>query len=259
MVSMSPSTSKLMLEIDDTIAFLEFQTQSLARKFTDINLRFSELDSEEKWGFDAKDVHFLVALGHLKEISTKYRSSIDYIEQVLRAQLTQAIGKELTVPEFSEYMSLYIRRILPSHLAPSQFALSVRVPGQHPQGTVIISKKVYPRRSLFEEKPAETMNEPILVITREKTVTHPMMMKLNDSTRIKLVGNHYIHGHLAHSFSDELDAKMSLNVSCNRFGCYVLIIGRIYSPNIFEPKSAVLLQGKGTLYSASINSRQRIL
>lgn len=163
-------------------------------------------------------------------------SCTDYIEFVLRKQLIQAIGKELTVPEFSEYMDLYLRKILKAPACPQQFSVPVRTRDHHPDGIIMVT-----RRS------KNAMSTPILVTTRCSQVQQPFVMALDASTRISFVGNHYIHGHLAYAFSDTANSELSLDVSCNRFGCFVLVIGRIHSPNIFEPKSAIVLQGKGKL------------
>lgn len=89
------------------------------------------------------DAHLLVVLEHIRSIVRNYVNTLDHIEEMLRQQLVQAIGKEISSQDFADYMRFNDKKIFKREYLPRPFSYTVRLPDHYPEGVVsILDKKV---------------------------------------------------------------------------------------------------------------------
>lgn len=73
-----------------------------------------------------------------------------------------------------------------------------------------------------------------------------MQFPINAATNISFYGDRYIHAHVTHQFSGETSSSFSLSARAHQFSSFILMVGRLGSPNLFLPESAIIIQNKGT-------------
>jgi len=185
----------------------------------------------------AKEALLTVLLQHSGEVCSQYAECLDYIEAMLRRQLVAAIGKEVTPAEFAEYMRFHNRKLFADPFAPVPFCFAVRRSASHsPEGTVSI-----------EQTTAAGIPEPIVTLVAKSSRTQKMEFPLNASSSIKFGGDCYLHAWLAHQFSGESGAQLSLVSRAQQFSSMLVLVGRIASAKVFEPKYAAIVQNKDEL------------
>lgn len=81
---------------------------------------------------------FLAVLQHIRQNIQTYLLSVDHVEAMLRKQLAQAIGKEVTAKDFTEYMRYNDRLLFKREFQPRPFSYAVRLPDHYPEGIVSI-------------------------------------------------------------------------------------------------------------------------
>ena len=91
---------------------------------------------------------------HARNTLAQFREAMDYVEELLRAQLVSAIGKSLTPDDFAVYMRHHAHKLFHPTYAPRPFCFAVRQPERSPEGTVAI------------EMPIDGMDAPIETISR---------------------------------------------------------------------------------------------
>lgn len=71
-----------------------------------------------------------------------------------------------------------------------------------------------------------------------------MSFALNASTSVSFSGDVHLHAWLAHQFSGQNAASLSLVSRARQFSSFIVLVGRIISATQFDPKYAVLVQNK---------------
>merc|ERR1719197_982479 len=67
--------------------------------------------------------------------------AVAYIEDMLRKQLIDAIGKEVTPGDFADFMQFHYRKLFADAYAPVPFCFAVRRSDKHgPEGTLSIEQ-----------------------------------------------------------------------------------------------------------------------
>eukprot|EP01061_Rhynchopus_euleeides_P028824 TRINITY_DN469_c0_g2_i2.p1 TRINITY_DN469_c0_g2~~TRINITY_DN469_c0_g2_i2.p1 ORF type:complete len:1016 (+),score=383.73 TRINITY_DN469_c0_g2_i2:83-3130(+) len=175
---------------------------------------------------------------HLDDVGQTLRSAVDFIELMLRRQLVQAIGKEVTSSDFTEYMRYHLRKVLRPQYAPREFSHAVQRAGRNPEGVVSIEQKV-----------AGGVAEPIVTVSRclSPSEARPMKFSLNASTDVRFHGERHVHSYVCHKFCTEAMPAMSLVGRARQFSGFVLMVGTIGGADLFLPKHAILLQNKDDL------------
>lgn len=172
---------------------------------------------------------------HGTSVAERFVGSIEFIETMLLRQLRQAIGKEVTPDDFSEYMHFHNRKIFAPAYAPVAFHHAIRRPDHDPEGVISIEKKI------------SGSAEPISTFVRSTQATQPMYFLINAATRIAFMGERHVHGYVAHQFSGQAPPVLRLAARARQFSSFVLMVGRIASADLFEPKAAMIIQNKDDL------------
>ena len=189
----------------------------------------------------ATEARLVVALQHVANIARSHRQAAEFIEDMIRAQLVSAVGKELRVSDFAQYMTFHNRNVFREQYQPRPFSFAVRRSASHsPEGLVRIEQ--------HSEGGGETHALPEAI----HTVCHstgagnsaPMQFPLNASTTVHFGGERHVHGWLAHRFSGQSMPKLSLVSQARQFSSYIVLIGRIASEKVFEPKFGFIAQNK---------------
>lgn len=82
---------------------------------------------------------FLCLLLHIRRAGQIYSVCVDHIEQMLRQQLIDAIGKVVTAKDFTEYMRYNDKVMFKREFQPKPFSYAVRLPDHYPEGVVSIN------------------------------------------------------------------------------------------------------------------------
>ena len=185
----------------------------------------------------AIEAKLLVLLLHLNDVGEHYADGIQYLENLLQQQLVAAVGKTLQASDFTAYMRFHNRKLFKEAFQPRPFSHAVRRTVQHsPEGSFRI-----------EEQPLSgSMSEPIYTAccSRSASEASPMQFALNASTNVTFGGDRHLHTWLSHSFSGQQLPKLTLIAQARHFSSFIVLIGRIASANVFEPKYGMIVQNK---------------
>ncbi|MBK6533801.1 MAG: hypothetical protein IPF99_30715 [Deltaproteobacteria bacterium] len=221
-----------VLPVGYLTAFLDEERRSLAEKRARLDAAFPHDGSV----ITAHEAVLLVTLLHAQDVCRHFAGGVDFIEGMLRAQLVEAIGKEVTPAEFAEYMAFHHRKLFKPEYRPQAFSYAVRRPGHDPEGALGIEARV-----------GRAMPEAISTIVARRDATRPMSFALDASTRVSFLGERYLHGWVAHQFSGRTDLALSLVARARQFSSFLLLVGRISSADSFDPRFGIIVQNKDVL------------
>jgi hypothetical protein len=182
------------------------------------------------------EAKLLVILMHMADLSRQLHSSIHSIEIMLRDQLVAAVGKTLQASDFTSYMRYHNRKLFKEEYQPRPFSHAVRRTAQHsPEGSIRI-----------EEHAFNAMSEPIhtACCSRSAGSAAPMQFALNASTNVTFGGDRHLHTWLNHSFSGQALPSLKLVAQARQFSSFIVLVGRIVSAQVFEPKYGMIVQNK---------------
>lgn len=222
----------LML-IGDVNQFLLEQKRSLLERFSDLSKMFKDI----KMLITIAEVNLVTACMHATTICQYFSDGVDYIEDMLFKQLVSAIGKEVTSVEFSNYMRFHNRMLFKKEFEPQIFSYAVRRPNHFPEGTV----------SIEEQLPDGSIAEPILTMARSWKAKKPMKFSINSTTQVSFYGERHVHGWVSHLFSGLPTSQFNLVARARQFSSYIVMLGRILTADLFEPKYAMIIQNKDDL------------
>lgn len=170
---------------------------------------------------------------HLVDLTTGYQDGVDYIEYMLKTQLTAAIGKEIHSSDFDLFMVYHNARLFGPAYAPRPFTYAIRRPQHFPDGIVTIESK-------------RDKSEAIHTIVRHisGSTVPPLSMPLGAATTIELTGDRYLHGWLQHRFRTKPKNEYQLVARARQFSSFMVVLGTMAGANQFEPKEAIILQNK---------------
>jgi len=187
----------------------------------------------------AAEGHLIVVLKHLEMVCIRWEQAMEYIEALLTKQLIAAIGKEVTPVDFAEYMRFHNRKLFIDNYAPKPFCFAVRRSGRHaPEGTLSIEEAT---------EGGNSMASPIVTLAAKGEQPHPMEFPLSASTSVRFTGERYLHAWLQHKFSNETASELALVARARQFSSMLVLVGRIASATVFEPKYAAIVQNKDEL------------
>lgn len=176
---------------------------------------------------------------HARNTLAQFREAMDYVEELLRAQLVSAIGKSLTPDDFAVYMRHHAHKLFHPTYAPRPFCFAVRQPERSPEGTVAI------------EMPIDGVDAPIETISRTMPEpSPPMTFSLDAATKVTFHGERHLHAVIAHAFGSGRHAQksaMTLTVRARQFSSFLVLIGRLGPGGTFEPSHAMIARNKDEL------------
>eukprot|EP00026_Physarum_polycephalum_P002207 Phypoly_transcript_02212.p1 GENE.Phypoly_transcript_02212~~Phypoly_transcript_02212.p1 ORF type:complete len:944 (+),score=196.07 Phypoly_transcript_02212:68-2899(+) len=183
------------------------------------------------------EANVVVTLLHLNRVTESYSEGVDFIEDMLYKQLVAAIGKVVTPVDFSNYLAFHNRKIFNEAYRPQAFSYAIRRPEHYPEGVLSIEAQL----------DDGILSSPITTIVAERKAAHPMRFSLNAATKVSFYGDRYLHGYVSHQFAGYSGTELSLYARARQFSSFILLVGRIVSADLFEPKYATIIQNKDEL------------
>jgi hypothetical protein len=213
--------------------FLAEQQRSLAAKGAELTKLFPQDGSI----ITVVEATVLVTLVHAVRVCQQFSDGVTFIEEMLRKQLIAAIGKELSPADFTRYMEFHSRKLFREAYRPRPFSHAVRRPEHDPEGVL----------SLEAQSSGSAMADPVSTLMAWTPAARPMSFALDASTRVSFLGDRYLHAYIPHQFSGASGLALSLVARARQFSSFVLLVGRIASADVFEPKFGVIVQNKDVL------------
>ena len=222
----------VVLPSSDVNLFLEEQKRSINAKIVQLQKTLPDDNSL----ITSPDATIIICLKHCIQICQAYGDGVQFIENMLREQLIAAIGKEVSAPDFAEYMQYHNRKLFKSEFEPKKFCYAIRRPDHYPEGIVSIEGKI-----------KESPNEPLATIVNKIETPCPMKFSINAATKITFGGERYVHAWMAHTFSGNSGISLRLGARARQFSCFILMIGNVISHDTFDPKHAIIIKNKDDL------------
>jgi len=220
----------------DANTFLSEEYRSMSVKLSDVAQTLPSDDSL----ITTSNGSVCVVLRHCMKVCAAMGESLNFIEQMLRKQLVDAIGKHVTPHDFSEYMVYHNRKLFHGDYAPRPFSYGVRRTANHsPEGTL----------SILSRQSSSAIAEPIMtLVSREETAaTPPMTFPISAAANVTFNGERYLHAHLLHTFSGTSASTLEISAQARQFSSMMVMVGTISSAISFEPKYAAIVQNKDEL------------
>jgi hypothetical protein len=234
--AVSPA-STAMLAVADSNAFLAEECRSLQEKSEKLAETFPPASAPGV--ITVAEGMTLVVLGHMRSVYEQLQLSLDYVEDMLRKQLVAAIGKVVTPADFSGYMRFHNRKLFREAFQPRAFCYAVRRSAAHsPEGTVSIEEQ------LNDGSIASPIDTIVSSSAEGGFVSAPMEFSLSASTTVRFGGERCLHAWLSHRFSGASASTLSLVSRARQFSSYIVLIGRIASAKLFQPKHALIVMNK---------------
>jgi hypothetical protein len=151
--------------------------------------------------------------------------------------LIAAIGKEIQPSDFANYMKFHYRRLLKPSYQLKPFSYAIRRSIDHsPEGIL----------RLEEILVSGSISEPVNTICNSISASYstPMQFVLSACSNVIFKGDRHLHALLLHNFSGEPVPQLQLISEARQFSGYIVMIGRIQSATVFEPKYAMIVQNK---------------
>ncbi|MCC6997853.1 MAG: hypothetical protein IT370_24775 [Deltaproteobacteria bacterium] len=212
--------------------FLAEQQRSLAAKCAQLGKVFPR----DLAIITVVEASLTVTLVHAARVCQQFSDGVTFIEEMLRKQLIAAIGKELTPVDFTRYMEFHSRKLLREAYRPQPFSHAVRRPEHDPEGVLSL-----------EAQAGSAMADPVSTLMAWTPAARPMSFPLDASTRVSFMGDRYLHAYIPHQFSGTSGLALSLVARARQFSSFVLLVGRIASADVFEPRFGVIVQNKDLL------------
>jgi hypothetical protein len=168
-------------------------------------------------------------LENVVHICQGFLDGVMYIENLLRKQVIQAIGKNIGMQEIEEYMNFHYRGLLAQNLTPQAFVSDIRLKGCTPEGTISVQTKT---------------NDALCTTSRVIPDGHGIGMRLNASTKIAIQGSHHLHGSISYQFSTENRSNYDLIARARQFSSFMILIGTMISHDEFQSKHGMIVQNK---------------
>jgi hypothetical protein len=191
-------------------------------------------------------------LQHLNSLLVFHGQGVGHVEEMLRRQLVQAVGKQLQAQDFRDYMEFHnSHRLFRKEYAPKPFSWAIRArPDQYPVGIVSIESKIS-----NEQQPISTLTRHIPATTNNNsTRPAPIYIPINAATSVQLTGDRYLSGWIRYQFAsggggagqgDSSDSDLfHLAARARQFSSFMILIGTMTGPDTFDPKHAMILQNK---------------
>lgn len=225
-------SSDPVLSADDMDKFLKEQIRS-------INEHLEKLQKE----YPGRQMNKLVTVTeatvvllslHSSWISHQFRRGVDYAEDMLRHQLTAAIGKQIQQSDVDKFMQYHNARLL--RPAPKPFCHAIRQPGHYPCGLL----------SIEAMGAGEQKRDPIETLVREVDSTAPVELSVDAATTVQLTGQKYLHGWVQQRFGHHRP-NYGLIARARQFSSFLLVVGTMAGPDKLDPKDAIIVQDKDEL------------
>jgi hypothetical protein len=223
------------MEAVDAATFLKAHDDSMASKKKSLESIFSAPAPTEI--LNSFVAYLCVILAHMGSLADNSNSAVQAIENMLRKQLIDAIGKQITPTDFAECMEFHNRKLFKPEYRPKGFCYSVQRPNRFPEGILSIEKT-------SAELAAGSTPQPINTTVMHHTATEPMKFALNAAADVYFTGDRYLHACVLTKFSDSMQTNLRIAARAKQFSSFILMIGNIASKDTFQPTDAIIVQNK---------------
>jgi hypothetical protein len=79
------------------------------------------------------------------------------------------------------------------------------------------------------------------------TKVRPRLQDESNNCQVSFGGDRFIHAYVSHQFSGDTGAKLNVTARARQFSCFILLIGTITGPDLFDPKFATIVKDKDDL------------
>jgi hypothetical protein len=229
-----------VLSRNDVADFLNEQTRSMDEAIDNLNKMYPPRQLMKL--VSVAEATLVVLCQHMQRLSNQCSEGLDYIEEMLKRQLIQAIGQEVGNKEFETYMRFREQQVFRADYAPTPFSYAVRRPNHFPEGMISIETT-----TTTTTQPDTMESEPIETWVRRITGGPPIHLPISAATVVQLGGDICLHGWMQHRFKSRAQMRPSFQLvaRARQFSSFLLLVGTIAGPdNRFEPKDAIILQNK---------------
>ncbi len=187
--------------------------------------------------FTVAEATLSLAARHQVNLAEAVFDGLNYIEDMLRKQIVAAIGKEVQPMEFAQYMLFHNRKLFKDQYRPRAFSYAVRRPEHCPEGIVSIEAQLADG----------SLAEPIQTIVSRSVIQTPLVFPIHAAANVSFRGEVLLHGWLGHQFSGESGLTLSLVARARQFSSFIVLIGRITGPGLFDPSFGMIVKDKDEL------------
>jgi hypothetical protein len=110
---------------------------------------------------------------------------------MLYSQIVAAIGRVVGPVDFQQYVRFHMRKLYRDEYQPLPFSYAVRRPGYTPEGTV----------SIEAQMDDGSVADPIFTVSSGTRAVRPMSFSIDASTKVRFLGDRFVHGWLNQQFS----------------------------------------------------------
>ena len=239
----SSRNTSILSSMTDIHTLINHQKRTIDTEIESLKKKNNKTTKNEVYTF--QEFKLLLLTKHLKELSTQYMDSIEYVEQLLRNQLVQAIGTEIVPEQFEQFMKYHNKRYFDIQYAPKPFSYAIRRPNHYPDGIISIER--------YNE---ETMkSEPIETLVRStvpggggggggRESQPSIFIPINAATNVEIRGDRHLHGWMMHQWEHHNARRPQFVARAHQFSSFLVVIGVMGGPDTFLPKDAIVLQNK---------------
>eukprot|EP01103_Thecamoeba_quadrilineata_P014453 TRINITY_DN431_c1_g1_i2.p1 TRINITY_DN431_c1_g1~~TRINITY_DN431_c1_g1_i2.p1 ORF type:complete len:1062 (-),score=263.50 TRINITY_DN431_c1_g1_i2:57-3242(-) len=235
----APYDESPVFSIGDANLLLAEQKRVLKEKLEDLANLYPSAERGKL--ISVSEATLCLVAHHILLITQRYYDGVCSIEQMLRKQLIAAIGKEISVKDFNNYLKFHNTKLYRPEFAPKPFCYAIRRPEHYPEGLLVLEQQ-------FDDG---SVPDPIHTICQHISskdfAIPPLKVPINASTNVVMTGDRYLHGWITHQFSGQTVGNLILGGRARQFSSFMLILGRMASGHVFEPKHAIILQNKDDL------------
>ena len=232
---------QVILPADDVQKLLSEQSRTLIEEVESIKAQFSTstaiaATTTARRFITATEAVIVLKCKHLASICWHWTRSINLIEDMMSSQLYDAIGKKVTGKDIDEFVRVHNKRLFSDTYAPEDFCYSIRRPNQYPDGLL----------SIEESGSSSDGNGNAMTFTRRLenngSNSIPMYIPINSATTVNFKGQIYLHSWMLQRFQRKFEFHLAARA--RQFSSFLLLIGKVSGPDVFDPEHGIVLQNK---------------
>ena len=86
--------------------------------------------------------------------------------------------------------------------------------------------------------------DPVYTSVSYSVAASRMRLPLGASCEVLFGGDRFLHGYISTKFGSEATDHLSIQARARQFSSFILVLGRIASVDLFDPKYAIVIQNK---------------
>jgi hypothetical protein len=199
------------------------------------------------------EANILLGAGYAVRVWRQVAGGVAYVENLLRKQLQNAVGRVLHPSDFDAHMQHHNRRLFQDEYQPLPFVYSVRRSSEHgPEGVVRIETgDSFNPITTIHSVTGDTAQAALMKASTNSMslMEQPLMtFALSAETRVSFSGAVHIHAWVNHIFSGEAAVQtLRLKATARQFSSFIVLVGRITGPTAFEPTGGAIIKDRDEL------------